>query len=164
MGYKEEIFSRLEREGFESIDEISEWLAGPKKDPASYRNFAAQLQEPFAIRDAVRTEDDIFELEDLEEEARTLEIDDGGETLRQVRTRLNRVREIERERIEAEIEQVKEEEEEQEEQSMQVGERYILADQWRAATSKAERQAIEEQIRELPYGGQVIGGLRRTKR
>ena len=117
MGYKEEIFERLEQTNFRTVSEISSWLAGPKsfggkKSKAfSYNNFAVQLQEPFAIRELASKSEDFDELRDLKNR---LDIDDS-KTKRIIENRMStlsqelaeitekrREERLERERIEKE--------------------------------------------------------------
>jgi len=81
QGYKEEIFERLELTNFTSKSEIQDWLSGKgtkhEKKRSGYSNFATQLQEPFAIRDAVEITDDFDELKKLKKEAQSMAIIDN---------------------------------------------------------------------------------------
>lgn len=73
QGYKEEIFSRLEISGFENVSDISKWLAGPKRKASSYRNFAVEMQEVFAIRQQVESATEFEELTELKKDANRID-------------------------------------------------------------------------------------------
>jgi hypothetical protein len=164
MGYMEEIFERAEQQ-FSSVNAQLAWLSSferPERGATDYTRAAIDVRNELLtytkIKDDVKfaTLDNIY---DLEKDANDMYFDNlRDDALGAVN---EKIRKLEGEQ---EIEQIEEEAEEQEKESRRVGARYVLADEWRQATSDAERADIEEELRELPYGGQVIGGLRRNRR
>jgi hypothetical protein len=78
MGYIEEIFERIEVTGLTTKSEIQDWLSGQgtkhQKKRSGYSNFAAQLQEPFAIREDLERTEDFDALRTLRNQARTVEV------------------------------------------------------------------------------------------
>ena len=91
MGYKEEIFDRLEQTGISTIGEIKGWLAGPKKNPESYQNFAVQLQEPFAIREQAEKTKNIKKLESLKNDSIGTSVSET-KTVKLIQNRINTIR------------------------------------------------------------------------
>lgn len=91
MGYKEEIFQRLEMTGLRDKKEIADWLAGPKRSASSYSNFAIQLQEPFAIREEIEKSKDFRELARLKNDAIGTEINETV-TIKMIDERIKVVR------------------------------------------------------------------------
>lgn len=84
MGYKEEIFKRLEKKGYTNVSQIKRWLAGKDtpgytriRPESSFSNFAAQLAEPFGLREEIEKTDDFEELKRLEQEAENIPIYDS---------------------------------------------------------------------------------------
>jgi len=156
MGYKEEIFERVEIEGLTTISEIKSWLAGPKRKPSSYHNFAVQLQEPFAIREEAESIDETDpsnapRLRELMEDTRTMSIDDAI-TRKIVKTKLTIAEREERKEIrrrEREIAERIAREEEKEEIKRRLTEE--------AEERKAELRRLRK---EEP---QRLGGFRRAE-
>jgi hypothetical protein len=167
MGYMEEIFERAERQ-FSSVNAQLAWLSSferPERGANEYTMAGVAARDELLsyvkIKDDVRmaTLNNIY---DLEKDAREISFGNlRDDALGSVNEKIRQLEGDERER-QREVEF--EEEREAEKESRRFGARYALADEWRQATSDAEREAIEEELRELPYGGQVIGGLKRSRR
>ena len=85
MGYKEEIFSRLELTNFKTRSEVQDWLSGQgtahEKKRSGYRNAAVQFQEPFTIREELEKTDDFDALRTLRNQAQTVEISNARRDL-----------------------------------------------------------------------------------
>ena len=191
--YEEEIWDRHESDirDLGSYEQIVSWLISDsngnivRSQTQAIRDIARNLAKPYNILSDVEQTTSISKLNELYKDSNDIVVaDQRREVQDTINSSIKRISQIEAERIAAQEEEAEAleeqeiesariaaeiaaeeaEEEEQEELSMEVGERYILADQWRATSSERRRLAIENQLRELPYGGQVIGGLRRTKR
>jgi len=96
VGYKEEIFSRLEMTGFTTKSEVQDWLSGQgtahQKKRSGYSNFASELQEPFAIREELERIDDFDELRTLRNQAQTIGMSNARDTLvKDIEAKMSRV-------------------------------------------------------------------------
>lgn len=88
MGYKEEIFERLEREGFTDVSQIVDWLAGDKptvfnkkvkssqksRSRSSYTSFAQELAEPFELGNKIEQAETSEDLENIKRDIDSLSI------------------------------------------------------------------------------------------
>lgn len=77
MGSLEDLFSRVERSGNTSYDEIVDWLSDRgRKNKNSFRNIGAILAEPFGIREEIKRVTDYPEAVKLKREAQSMAIKD----------------------------------------------------------------------------------------
>lgn len=109
MGYKEEIFERLELSGFRDVSQILDYLAGDKqtvfgkdvkvkyqkpRSRESYIRFARELAEPFEIEDRIdslSSLDDMREVEEIRKSIRGIKVDVSDKLERKLDKRLSEV-------------------------------------------------------------------------
>jgi len=81
-----EVFARLEKSGFTSVNKIKSWLAGPNKESLPYTNAANMFAEPFGVRESVTQATTYDEVKDIQSSSKLMVVKD--------KTTLNQVNEL----------------------------------------------------------------------
>jgi hypothetical protein len=151
MGYKEELFSRIELAGLTTKSEIQSWLAGPNRNLNSYRNIAVQLQEPIAIRLATERSNDLNEVERLYQDSLSMEVEDR----KTVNITKNKFEKLQREEVERQ----------EQELVREIAEREALKERIKEAEKVEDIKQARKELRELSpksYGGIKSGETRKA--